>query len=124
MGSAKLRLYTICPQLFHMLATTKTCRACGRHFAEGETFCAHDGSRLRTRELGDAELQRDELIGTVLDGRYRVRRVIGEGGMGIVYEGEHALIERRVAIKVLREDFCRRADVVERFRREAKSARF
>jgi eukaryotic-like serine/threonine-protein kinase len=64
----------------------------------------------------------DPLIGSTLDGRYRLLRVIGEGGMGIVYEGEHVLIERRVAVKVLREDFCKRADVVERFRREAKSA--
>jgi serine/threonine-protein kinase len=64
----------------------------------------------------------DPLVGSELEGRYRVLRVIGEGGMGIVYEGEHVLIERRVAIKVLRDDFCKRADVVERFRREAKSA--
>jgi serine/threonine-protein kinase len=106
-----------------MLATsTKTCRACGREFAAGEVFCAHDGSRLRTRETVETALPRDNLVGTTLDGRYRVLRVIGEGGMGIVYEGEHTLIERRVAIKVLREDFSRRADVVERFRREAKSA--
>jgi serine/threonine-protein kinase len=84
-------------------------------------FCPDDGSRLLAHSRsGDGTL--DPLIGNVLDGRYRIRRVIGEGGMGIVYEGEHTLIERPVAIKVLREDFCRRADAVERFRREAKSA--
>jgi serine/threonine-protein kinase len=75
---------------------------------------------LLTQTRGDRTV--DPLIGTTLDGRYCVQRVLGEGGMGIVYEAEHALIERRVAIKVLREDFCRRSDVVERFRREAKSA--
>jgi serine/threonine-protein kinase len=64
----------------------------------------------------------DPLVGTTLDGRYRVLRILGEGGMGIVYEAHHELIDRKVAIKVLREDFSRRADVVERFRREAKSA--
>ena len=42
--------------------------------------------------------------------------------MGIVYEAFHQRIDRKVAIKVLREDFSRRPDVVERFRREAKSA--
>ncbi|HEX2676422.1 MAG TPA: serine/threonine-protein kinase, partial [Polyangiales bacterium] len=64
----------------------------------------------------------DPLINTTLDGRYRILRAIGEGGMGVVYEAEHVLIEKRVAIKVLRESFTRRPDVVERFRQEAKSA--
>jgi serine/threonine-protein kinase len=74
------------------------------------------------KQGGVVDRNADPLVGAELDGRYRILRVIGEGGMGIVYEGEHVLIERRVAIKVLREDFCKRADVVERFRREAKSA--
>jgi serine/threonine-protein kinase len=75
---------------------------------------------LLVQNRGDRAL--DPLIGSTLDGRYRILRVLGEGGMGIVYEAEHTLIERRVAVKVLREDFCQRSDVVERFRREAKSA--
>jgi eukaryotic-like serine/threonine-protein kinase len=99
----------------------KVCRACNRSYSSGEVFCAEDGSRLSTRELGAATVP-DPLIGSTLGERYRILRVLGEGGMGRVYEAEHTLIERRVAIKVLREDFCRRADVVERFRREAKSA--
>ena len=94
---------------------------CRRNYAAGETFCPEDGSRLFLHTAG-GELAPDELVGETLDGRYRVLRLLGEGGMGRVYEGEHLLIERRVAIKVLREDFTRRADVVERFRREAKSA--
>jgi serine/threonine-protein kinase len=49
-------------------------------------------------------------------------RQIGEGGMGIVYEAQHVVLEKRVGLKVLREDFSRRADVVERFRQEARSA--
>ena len=75
---------------------------------------------LTQSNTGDRTL--DPLLGTTLDGRYRILRVLGEGGMGIVYEGEHTLIERRVAIKVLRDDFRKRPDVVERFNREAKSA--
>ncbi len=102
---------------------TKTCRGCGREFSGGETFCPVDGSRLSTasqaRELAS---RADPLIGTVLGERYRILRAIGEGGMGVVYEAEHELIEKRVALKVLREAFTRRADVVERFRQEAKSA--
>jgi serine/threonine-protein kinase len=99
----------------------KSCRVCQRTYAGGETFCPGDGSRLFIHTAG-AELAPDALVGATLDNRYRVLRLLGEGGMGRVYEGEHLLIERRVAIKVLREDFTRRPDVVERFRREAKSA--
>lgn len=43
----------------------------------------------------------DPLIGKTLAERYRVVRRLGEGGMGAVYEGEHLLIKKRVAIKVL-----------------------
>jgi serine/threonine-protein kinase len=64
----------------------------------------------------------DPLVGTRLDDRYQVVRRIGEGGMGIVYEAMHVLIEKRVAVKVLKDDFSSRADVVARFRQEAKSA--
>src|SRR5690349_12440999 len=104
-----------------MLRALKSCRACGKSFTGGGVFCPEDGSRLLNLSLAGVS-SIDPLIGSTLDGRYRILRLIGEGGMGIVYEAEHTLLERRVAIKVLRDDFCRRPDAVERFRREAKSA--
>jgi serine/threonine-protein kinase len=61
-------------------------------------------------------------IGATLDGKYRIVRVIGVGGMGTVYEGEHTLIRRRVAIKVLGEDPSKTPDNVRRFEREAQAA--
>jgi len=64
----------------------------------------------------------DPLLGVVVSGRYKILRRIGEGGMGIVYEAEHVVIEKRVALKVLRDDFSRRPELVERFRQEARSA--
>ncbi len=64
----------------------------------------------------------DPLIGTVVAERYRIIRKLGEGGMGAVYQAEHALIEKRVALKVLFPDLTRRADLVARFLQEAKSA--
>jgi serine/threonine-protein kinase len=106
-----------------MTATTgKLCRGCGREFSTGEQFCPDDGSRLSTPSQVGHRKQVDPLIGQRLEGRYQILRVIGEGGMGVVYEAEHVLIEKRVAIKVLRETFTSRPDVVERFRQEAKSA--
>jgi predicted Ser/Thr protein kinase len=64
----------------------------------------------------------DPLIGVVLSDRYRILRKIGEGGMGCVYQAEHALIEKKVALKVLFQDLTRRPDLVARFLQEAKSA--
>jgi serine/threonine protein kinase len=61
-------------------------------------------------------------MGQTLDGKYRIVRVIGVGGMGTVYEGEHTLIRRRVAIKVLGGDSARAPDAVLRFEREAQAA--
>jgi serine/threonine-protein kinase len=61
-------------------------------------------------------------IGQTLDTKYRIVRVIGVGGMGTVYEGEHTLIRRRVAIKVLGGDSARTPDTVRRFEREAQAA--
>jgi serine/threonine-protein kinase len=64
----------------------------------------------------------DPLVGKTIQGRYRVLRKLGEGGMGVVYTALHVDIEKKVAIKVLRDDFSKRPEVVRRFRQEAKAA--
>jgi serine/threonine protein kinase len=58
-------------------------------------------------------------IGAMLDGRYRVDSVLGKGGMGRVYKGEHTGIGRAVAIKVLHADLGRNKEAAARFQREA-----
>ena len=60
--------------------------------------------------------------GTIIEGKYRINRMLGKGGMGAVYEGENERIHRRVAIKVLHTEVSDRADVVQRFEREAQAA--
>jgi serine/threonine protein kinase len=64
----------------------------------------------------------DPLIGVTLGGLYIVERLIGEGGMGRVYEATHAHLGKAYAVKVLAEGRADKPDAVERFLREAKSA--
>ena len=58
-------------------------------------------------------------IGSVLDGRYRIEAVLGSGGMGKVYKGQHTGIGRTVAIKVLHADVGKNPEAAQRFQREA-----
>jgi eukaryotic-like serine/threonine-protein kinase len=61
-------------------------------------------------------------IGQLIEGKYRIVRLIGEGGMGAVYEGENVRINRRVAIKVLHAGYTENKEVLQRFEREAQAA--
>ncbi|MBL8681104.1 MAG: serine/threonine protein kinase [Myxococcales bacterium] len=61
----------------------------------------------------------DELVGRTLRGRYRVLYPIAKGGMGAVFEAEDLEARRRVALKVVRQEFLRDVVSIERFRREA-----
>src|SRR5262249_43375672 len=58
-------------------------------------------------------------IGDVISSRYRIDELIAEGGMGAVYRGEHTLMRKRLAIKVLNPDVRGFPEAVERFEREA-----
>ena len=60
--------------------------------------------------------------GEIIDGKYRTIRLIGEGGMGAVYEAENVRIHRKVAIKVLHSGVAESGEAVQRFEREAQAA--
>ncbi len=66
--------------------------------------------------------QAPSLVGEVLDGRYRILRKLGEGGMGEVYAAEHIHIEKKFAIKLLRQEIVSNPEAVSRFRQEARSS--
>ena len=92
----------------------KTCPRCGREFEDTTTLCPADGTVL--------EKTGDELVGQVLNDRYRIDERISEGGMGTVYRATHVLMDKRVAIKVLHPSLAADDKIVARFSREARAA--
>jgi serine/threonine-protein kinase len=82
----------------------------GEVIRKGEGWCAMT-ARIEVNRVG-------EIVG----GKYRVVRLLAEGGMGVVYEAHHAVVRRRFAVKFLRAELAQRHNVLKRFRREAEAA--
>lgn len=69
------------------------------------------------------DVQLHELApGSLIDGKYRIERVLGQGGMGAVFRATHVGTHRVVAVKVINPQFSNNPEFVERFRREAEAA--
>ena len=66
-----------------------------------------------------AQVIADPLIGATVAERYKIERMIGRGGMGVVYKVEHAKIGKVMALKLLTGELARNQDTVRRFKREA-----
>ena len=64
----------------------------------------------------------ERYVGEVLDEKYRLERLLGQGGMGAVYLATHLGTERYVALKLIAPQFMRNPEFVERFKREARAA--
>jgi serine/threonine-protein kinase len=75
-----------------------------------------------TPKPGDGAERDDPYIGLTLNSRYKLEKLVGEGGMGTVYLAKHIVIGKQVAVKILRSDLARNRDNVNRFLREAKAA--
>ncbi|MEO8551533.1 MAG: serine/threonine-protein kinase, partial [Kofleriaceae bacterium] len=71
---------------------------------------------IPSRNADDPELRIEQTLGT-----YRLKELLGKGGMGYVYRAEHVKLGREVALKLLRPDYARRRDAVSRFFQEAKT---
>ncbi len=102
--------------------STETRPGLGATSHQLKSVSAHEGREaiLATFRKGNNEY--DRLVGETLDGRYLVQRKIGEGGMGVVFSVKHAVIERPLAIKVLKREVMRDSAVIQRFIQEAKAA--
>lgn len=90
------------------------CASCTSDNPEGASFCRQCGTELT---------HLDPLLGQEVLGRYRITRLIGEGGMGRVYEAEQRVgtTMRRVAVKTLRPQLCADPQLARRFFREAET---
>ncbi|MBQ6837331.1 MAG: serine/threonine protein kinase, partial [Clostridia bacterium] len=64
----------------------------------------------------------ENYVGKRLDGRYEIQDVIGVGGMAIVYKAKDILLNRLVAVKILREEFKENEDFIRRFNIESQAS--
>ena len=92
----------------------KACPKCGAEYPDTTTLCPSDGSALSKTD--------DTLLGQVLAEKYRIDERLSEGGMGTVYRGTHVLMDKTVAVKVLRPSLAADEKIVARFSREARAA--
>ncbi|MBM4360899.1 MAG: protein kinase, partial [Deltaproteobacteria bacterium] len=92
------------------------CPACDHANIEGARYCAKCGALMPLADTNSA----DPMIGSTVGGRYRITRLLGEGGMGRVYVGEQQMgtAVRQVAVKTLLQEFSRDPQVQGRFHRE------
>lgn len=93
--------------------------ASGRRIAEGRTD--EFNALIEQEFLERATRFKDPLIGTVLDGKYRILSVLGFGGMSVVYKAEQELIEKFVAVKTVKFRVDERPSLWQRFEREVKT---
>src|SRR5215472_17238717 len=96
--------------------TVVNCPACTTEAAPQAQFCASCGSAL-PREAGE-----DPYLGQVVARKYRVEKLLGEGGMGRVYRANQLVLEKPVVLKLLHPTLQKDARTVARFQREAKAA--
>jgi serine/threonine-protein kinase len=92
----------------------KACPKCGAEYPDTTTLCPSDGVALEKTD--------DSLLGQILAEKYRIDERLSEGGMGTVYRGTHVLMDKTVAVKVLRPSLAADEKIVARFSREARAA--
>ena len=93
---------------------SRYCPKCFRRYDDSLPHCPEDGVTL-------VNLDADEVLGSVIGGKYRIVSRVGAGGMGIVYLATQDIIGRKVALKVLKSESARDVNAVKRFISEAKA---
>ena len=95
----------------------KKCPKCNRIFGDNVGFCELDGVLLR-----DSARTAHTLVGRIINHRYRIIEKLAEGGMSAIYLAEQTDGQRKVALKVLNEEYTRNDPCVRKFREEVMLA--
>jgi eukaryotic-like serine/threonine-protein kinase len=103
----------------------KSCTTCGQRFSGEATFCPFDGTKLEGGNATEIQLARpsdEHAPGAVIGGSYRIDRILGEGGMGIVFAVTHLKLNKKFALKLLKRELARDPETRARFLVEAQAA--
>jgi serine/threonine-protein kinase len=92
------------------------CPTCHASYESNVRICPTDGTPL------PVEPQADPNVGSMLESKYRIDGFISAGGMGSVYRGTHVMLDKVVAIKLIRKELVTSPDIAQRFQREARAA--
>ena len=95
----------------------RECPRCGRQFSKKERICPDDGVILK-----DSTSVEDRSKGLILHDKYRIDGFLKSGGMGAVYRGTHLMLNKPLAIKLIRPEIAASDDIVKRFLIEARAA--
>jgi serine/threonine-protein kinase len=106
----------VLPEEWERRLSVVTCPSCSTETAPHAQFCGACGNALPREQEGDPYL------GQVVARKYRVEKLLGEGGMGRVYRANQLVLEKPVVLKLLHPALQRDARTVARFQREAKAA--
>ena len=96
------------------------CARCRQPVEENRKFCGKCGAPTASRGAGDEPTIVPVRVNDVLEGKWRLERKLGEGGMGTVYLAHDLQLDRKVAIKILASSLAHDAELVTRFEREAR----
>lgn len=95
-------------------ATKRVCAKCQFEDDTGLKICPRDGSPMTSRA-------KDALLGQVIDDKYEILSMLGKGGMSVVYKAKHTMMNRMVAVKMLRPELVAVPQLLQRFKQESNA---
>lgn len=98
-----------------MSSYKKVCLSCKTEYDSQDDSCPRDGGQL-------VPVANDPLIGTTFADKYQILKVLGSGGMSVIYQARHKYMERICAVKLLHPFLVADASMFQRFQYEAKAA--
>ncbi len=98
------------------------CEACRQLISETVRQRHAQQAALAPTMMSQSDAKLPVVVGDVVDGRYRIERLLGVGGMGCVFEAHHTHLNQRMALKFMLPELIRDPNAVDRFTREARAA--